>query len=138
MVGILSLMDAKRYDQLVRLAEDYMRSLNALDVESYIAVFTPDCVVHDPYGGAQFAGENGLREFFEGMLKTWHFFEMRADSVYPGGYNRLAVRWSVSATAKNRKTAEFSGISVFTFSSDKIVVLEAYWNLRTMLKQIGD
>ncbi len=131
-------MDTQRYDQLVNHAEAYVRALNGLDSEAYIKLFAPSCTVHDPYGSGEYSGADGLRKFFDGMLKTWQFFEMRADGIYPGGENRLAMRWSVSATAKNQKRAEFSGITVFVFESNTIVRLNAYWNLRSMLKQIQE
>ncbi|KAB2864738.1 MAG: nuclear transport factor 2 family protein [Anaerolineae bacterium] len=126
------------YLQQVNMVEDYLKSLNNFDLDQYLLLFTPDCVVNDPYGSAEFRGENGQRKFFTGMTETWHFFEMRTDSVYPGGNDRLAVRWSVSGTAKNAKTAEFSGISVFQFAGDKISRLDAYWHLGNMLAQIRE
>lgn len=126
------------YLQQLNMVENYQKSLNMFTLDQYLRLFTPDCVVHDPYGAAEFRGETGLRKFFAGMTETWHFFEMRTDSVYPGGNDRLAVRWSVSGTAKNTKTAEFSGISVFQFMGDKISRLDAYWHLGNMLAQIRE
>lgn len=132
-------MDGKqRYEQLTGLIEAFMHSLNRLDADAYVSMFTSDCVVNDPYATSKYEGESGLRQFFEGLLKTWHFFEMRADGLYQGGDDRMAVRWSVSATAKNRRTADFSGISIFVFAGDKIASLDAYWNLQAMLQQIRD
>lgn len=132
-------MDTKqRYDQLVTLVETYMHSLNQLNAEAYTSLFTSDCVINDPYGTSKFEGAAGLRQFFDALTKTWHFFEMRADSIYHGDKDRLAVRWSVSATAQNKRTADFSGISVFTFAEDKIANLDAYWNLGHVLAQTRD
>ncbi|MBI5930766.1 MAG: nuclear transport factor 2 family protein [Chloroflexi bacterium] len=132
-------MDSKeRYLQQVKLVESYLKALNNFSLDQYVHLFTPDCVVNDPHGTAEYQGETGLRKFFAGLTDTWHFFEMRTDSVYPGGTDRLAVRWSVSGTAKNSKTAEFSGISVFQFAADKIARLDAYWHLGNMLMQIRE
>ncbi|NDJ85072.1 MAG: nuclear transport factor 2 family protein [Chloroflexi bacterium] len=132
-------MNNERYEQFIQVAEAYMHALNSLDVDAYLALFASDSVVRDPYGVAEFVGESGLRKFFDGMLKTWQHFEMRADNFYPGGADRLAMRWSVSATAKNGKTAEFSGVNVFTFDGDTLASLDGYWHMHSMLQQIrGD
>jgi len=132
-------MDAKeRYQQQINIVEAYLRALNSMNLDDYMALFTPECVVNDPYGTQPYQGREGLQKFFNGVQETWHFFEMRNDSVYPGGPDRLAVRWSVSGTAKNTKTAEFSGISIFQFSGDKISGLDAYWHLGNMLRQIRE
>lgn len=131
-------MDKSRHLELIELVEDYMRALNTIDEDAYINVFSENCIVRDPYDKAEFIGEEGLRQFFKGVTQTWHYFEMRADNFYPGGDERIAVRWSVSATSHNRKTAEFSGLSIFSFEGDKISSLDAYWNIRNMLQQIQD
>lgn len=126
------------YERNVTTVENYIRALNSLDADAYMSLFSPDCVVLDPYGVNEFTGEEGLQQFFKGMSKTWRFFEMRIDNMFGGGEDRMAIRWSVSATAQSKRSAEFSGISIFIFNGEKIARLEAYWNLKHMLAQIQD
>lgn len=126
------------YERNLSTVEAYIRALNNLDAEAYVGLFTPDCVVLDPYSVQEYTGEEGLRQFINGMTKTWRFFEMRMDNMFGGGEDRIAVRWSVSATAQNKRSAEFSGISIFVFNGGKIARLEAYWNQKIMLSQIQD
>lgn len=128
----------ERHAELVQLVEKYMKALSALDESAYLTLFTEDAVINDPYGVAEFLGVDGLKRFFKGMTDTWQYFEMRGDNLYPGDGNRLAVRWSVSATAKNGKTIEFSGISLFYFADNKISGLDAYWHFRGIMQQIRD
>jgi steroid delta-isomerase-like uncharacterized protein len=132
----MSEQSKERHSQLIELVENYMKALNSLDESAYLALFTENCVVNDPYGTAEYLGEDGLQRFFKGMTDTWKFFEMRGDKFYPGDGNRLAVRWSVSATSKTGKTVEFSGVSVFYFTDDKISGLDAYWHYRSMIQEL--
>jgi steroid delta-isomerase-like uncharacterized protein len=128
----------ERHNELVSLVERYIKSLNSLNESDYVALFADNAVVNDPFGTAEYLGEDGLRRFFKGMTDTWRYFEMRGDKFYPGDGNRVAVRWSVSATAKSGKTIEFSGVSIFYFSKDKIAGLDAYWHFRNVMKQLRD
>ncbi len=129
-------MGTQQYDHNVTIAMKYMHALNTMKLDALLAMLSGDCVVRDPYTIGQIVGEEGLRGHYEAFINIWQYFEMRADSIYPGGTNRLAVRWSVSATAQNRRTAEYSGISVFQFQNDKITQIESYWNHETLQKQI--
>jgi steroid delta-isomerase-like uncharacterized protein len=128
----------ERHNELVSLVESYVKALNSLNETNYVALFAENAVVNDPFGTAEYLGEEGLRRFFKGMTDTWRYFEMRGDKFYPGDGNRIAVRWSVSATAKNGKTIEFSGVSIFYFTKDKISGLDAYWHYRSVMKQLRD
>lgn len=129
----------ERHNELIEIVEKYMKALNGLNEADYVALFTDNCVVNDPYGTAEFLGEDGLKRFFKGLTDTWKYFEMRGDKFYPGDGNRLAVRWSVSATTKNDgKTIEFSGVSIFYFAENKISGLDAYWHFRSIMKEIRD
>lgn len=128
----------ERHNEMVDVVEKYIKALNTLDEAAYLALFTNNAVVNDPYGTAEYLGEDGLKRFFKGMTDTWKFFEMRGDRFYPGDGQRIAVRWSVSATAKNGKTVEFSGISLFYFSENQLSGLDAYWHFRGMMNQLRE
>ena len=129
----------ERHNEMVGVIEQYIKALNTLDEAAYLALFTSNAVVNDPYGTAEYLNEDGLKRFFKGMTDTWKFFEMRGDRFYPGDGQRIAVRWSVSATGKNGKTVEFSGISLFYFSeNNKLSGLDAYWHFRGMMNQLRE
>lgn len=128
----------ERHNEMVGVIEQYIKALNTLDEAAYLALFTSSAVVNDPYGTAEYLNEDGLKRFFKSMTDTWKFFEMRGDHFYPGDGQQVAVRWSVSATAKTSKTVEFSGISLFYFSENKLSGLDAYWHFRGMMNQLRD
>ena len=114
---------------------DYFAALNALDRRGYVACFTPDALVRDPYGGRELRGEAGLNKFFDGMLHTWERFTMSAGEAYASG-DRLAVTWRTEATAKSGKTARFAGVNIFTLEGEKISRLDGYWDFKAMVAQL--
>ena len=116
---------------------DYFAALNHLDRDAYIACFTEDAVVRDPYGGPTLHGEEGLHKFWKGMERTWESFEMRPEAEYPAG-DRVAVPWQTTARSKAGKTAEFAGVNVFTLDDEgKIKQLDGYWDFKAMVAQIS-
>lgn len=116
--------------------ERYLAAVNSLDRTAYLACFSPEAVVLDPYGGRPSQGQEGLNKFFNGMERTWASFTMTAGRSYVSG-NRVAFAWSVRATAKSGKTADFEGINVLTVGEDGLVTqLEGYWDMGAMIAQI--
>lgn len=118
---------------------NYFDALNTLHREAYLACFVEDAVVQDPYGGPIYEGREGLNKFFDGMERTWSTFRMTPEKAYRGGH-RYAVPWTVEATAKNGRTATFSGVNLFTLDEpdERISRLEGYWDFKGMLAQIRD
>lgn len=116
---------------------DYFDAVSHIDRPAYLACFSQDAVVHDPYGGRPLTGVDGLNKFMDGMEGTWSEFSMNPGAAFSSG-NRVAVNWSVVATAKSGKQAEFAGINVFTLTEEgKISQLEGYWDFKAMLAQIS-
>lgn len=116
---------------------DYFAALNDIDREAYVACFTEDAAVLDPYGGRPLHGVDGLHKFMDGMERTWASFEMTPGELFAAG-DRVAVQWSCKAEAGSGKKANFSGINVFTLSEDgRISRLEGYWDFKAMVAQIS-
>jgi hypothetical protein len=93
--------------------------------------------VHDPYGGRPFKGSDGLHRFMDNMERTWATFFMEPGDHFAAG-DRIATAWKAQATTKAGKTAVFAGIDVFTFDEAGLICqLEAYWDVKAMLVQIG-
>lgn len=120
------------------IVRNYFEALSRLDRDLYVACFTSEAHVRDPYGSAQYEGEAGLNDFFDGMERTWEEFNMTPRAAYEGG-DRLAVPWTTVAVAKNGKQAEFSGVNVFSLADDgRIEALDGYWDFKGMLAQIRE
>ena len=115
----------------------YFTALNQIDRRAYLACFSPEAVVQDPYGGRPLRGEKGLHKFMDGMERTWAAFEMTPGESFAAS-DRVAVGWQARAEAKSGKTAVFAGINVFTLDEDGLIAqLEAYWDFPAMVAQIS-
>lgn len=114
---------------------EYFAALNALDRQRYLACFSSEAVLRDPYGGPVLQGEAGLHKFFDGMERTWQRFDMRPGAAYAAG-DRVAVPWETDAVAVSGKHVRFAGVNVFTLEEGKISRLDGYWDFRAMAAQL--
>lgn len=120
---------------------EYFQALNTMDRAAYLACFTQDATVLDPYGGRPLQGREGLNKFMDGIERTWSEFTMTPGELFVVG-DRVATSWTTKATAKSGKTAKFAGINVFSLSlsldeAGLISRLEGYWDFKAMLAQIS-
>lgn len=130
-------MAEARPKQLIGVIEGLIAALGNKDKTAYGNLFSVDAVIRDPFGGSEFKGLAGVKQHFENIFKVWFYYDMRITSYYMGGDSRIALRWSVSATAINNRTIDFTGISIYGFDVDeKIVLVETYWNYKHILDQI--
>jgi ketosteroid isomerase-like protein len=114
----------------------YFSALNNLDQDAYVACFSSNAELSDPYGGRIFAGPGGLKKWFLGMERTWAEFNIRPETSYESG-DRVAVQWTATATSNTGKTAQFSGINIFTIGEAGLILrLEGYWDVSAMMAQI--
>jgi steroid Delta-isomerase len=124
-------------EMMISAFNRYFAAVNSLDREAYLACFSEDAVVMDPYGGRVLEGRDGLNKFFNGMERTWNTFAMTPQEYFISG-NRAAVRWNSEATAKSGKTAQFAGINVFNVNEDGLIDrMEGYWDAAAMMAQIS-
>lgn len=71
------------------------------------------------------------------MERTRSQFSMKPTEFFQSG-DRVAVLWVAEATAQSGKTANFSGINVFTIDESGLIGrLEGYWDAATMKSQIS-
>jgi ketosteroid isomerase-like protein len=116
---------------------EYFDAISGIDRQAYLACFSHDAIVLDPYGGRPLQGIDGLNKFMDGMERTWSGFTMKPGESFASGA-RVAVNWTAVATAKTGRTAEFAGINVFTMDDNGLVSqLEGYWDFKAMLAQIS-
>jgi steroid delta-isomerase-like uncharacterized protein len=117
--------------------DDYFQALSRIDRDAYLACFSQDATVLDPYGAPALHASEGLNKFMDNMERTWESFEMTPGASYAAG-DRVAVNWEAKATARSGKTAEFAGINVFTLNEDGLISrLEGYWDFKAMVAQIS-
>jgi steroid delta-isomerase len=115
----------------------YFSALNNLDQADYVACFGDNAELRDPYGGRIFTGSVGLSTWFQSMDRTWAEFNIQPESSYESG-DRIAIQWTATGTSKMGKTAQFSGINVFTIDDAGLIFrLDGYWDVAAMLAQIA-
>ncbi len=123
--------------KMISAFERYFTALNNQDQVAYLACFSGDAEVHDPYGGSIFIGEDGLRKWFRGMQHTWTEFHIQPESTYQVA-DRVAIQWLATATTTTGKRANFSGINIFTIDDRGLILrLEGYWDVSAMMAQIA-
>ena len=116
---------------------DYFHAVSTLDRAAYLACFSQEATVRDPYGGRPFQGHEGLNKLFNGLERTWESLTMAPGELFAAD-DRVATQWRASGTAKSGKAAEFAGINVFTLDDAGLIAqLDAYWDIQAMLAQIG-
>ncbi|MBP8003004.1 MAG: nuclear transport factor 2 family protein [Chloroflexi bacterium] len=124
-------------DLMISASDRYFAAVSRLDRALYLACFSPEATVHDPYGGRPWQGHEALGKFFAGMERTWTTFSMTPGEPFISG-NRLATTWTAQGTSKTGKTATFAGINIFTLNEEGLISqLEAYWDFKAMLTQIS-
>ena len=124
-------------EKMISVTSQYFGALSSLDRERYLACFTADAELRDPFGGKPFDGVEGLNKWFTGLERAWSKFVIEPDSLFVGG-NRVAAAWQARAVAKSEKGAAFSGINVFFFNDGGLIQrLEGYWDFQEMLTQIS-
>ena len=115
----------------------YFSALNNLDQAAYVACFSDNSELRDPYGGKIFTGSSGLKKWFQSMESTWAEFNIQPESSFESG-DRVAVQWTASGSSKTGKTAQFSGINVFTIDDAGLIFrLDGYWDVAAMLAQLA-
>ena len=123
--------------KMIMACEKYFHALNNIDRQAFMACFTEDARVLDPYGARMVEGSDGLIRWFKGMEDTWSEFSIQPEEYYVSG-DRCAVEWKVEATAKSGKDARFKGINIFAISEEGLISrLEAYWDAAEMMSQIS-
>jgi steroid Delta-isomerase len=122
---------------MTTVIEQYRAALNGIDRAAYLACFSEDALLQDPYGGRPLEGVDGLNRFFKGMERAWQSFHMTFGEPYTGG-NRVAVSWQVTAVAHSGKQVTFSGINLFTINDDGLISqLDGYWDAAAMMAQLS-
>ena len=86
---------------MISVVESYFEALNRIDREAYLACFTEDAIVMDPYGGRPFEGQQGLNKFMDGMERTW------AGSISPSSRaSIIASNFSTSASPSGSRDSK--------------------------------
>ncbi len=127
-----------------RVLEDWIRHWSSHDMDRLLPLFTDDVVYEDVTMGAGNHGKNELRAFGEGFFTAFPDVTFELTSRFATG-SQGGVEWVMRGTHRGdmpgmpatNKHAEVRGASIFEFAGDKIRRCSDYWDMATMLKQLG-
>ena len=118
------------------VVNSYFTNLAGMNAPAWLENFAEDAITYDPVGKPANQVHQNYEKFF-GLLSTF-FAKMEIAQDYVSiAEDRAAVKWTMNVLAKNGKTAEAEGISVFEFNDDgKIQTLSAYWDDDAMMAKL--
>ena len=114
-------------DELRKLVDSYVNTVNSRDADAYAALFTEDAVQADPASNPPNIGHDAIRTFLQNSIDgsdTWTF---TAEKVHTCA-NHAAIDFQISLKTGDA-TMTIDGIEVFTFADDgRIASVYAYWD----------
>lgn len=129
-----------------KMFKDYAAAWNSHDVEKVAGFFTEDGVHEDVAVGSVFHGKNELKAGISPLFAACPDFKLELKSVF-GTADWVAQEWVMTGT----QTGAFSGLGIpatgksFSIRGASITKLREgriarntdYWNLISMLQQLG-
>jgi steroid delta-isomerase-like uncharacterized protein len=137
-VSSASLSDQKR------AIERWAAHWSAHDMDRLLPLFTEDVVYEDVTMGVVNHGPTELRAFGEGFFSGFPDVTFELRSSFSNGSSGGA-EWVMRGTHKGDlpgmratgKGVDVRGASIFEFAGDKIRRCSDYWDMATLLKQLG-
>jgi steroid delta-isomerase-like uncharacterized protein len=126
------------------LAQDLVDAWNSHDPDRVLALFTDDPVTEDVTFDSVSRGRDEVRQAAAGAFATFpdiHFELITAVLAAEGG----AAEWTMTGThtadlpgmPATQKAFTVRGVSVFTLVDGRIRRNRDYWDLATMMRQLG-
>ena len=114
----------------------YFSQMSAMNPEGWRDLFVPEATIADPVGKPPAIAHEKATAFFQFLSQFYDTLAIVPESPFISG-SGAAVKWKMNVVAKNGKTAQAEGISVFTFNdSGKITALSSYWNEAGLVSQL--
>jgi steroid delta-isomerase-like uncharacterized protein len=131
-------------DDQKRAIEAWATYWTAHDMDRLLPLFTEDLVYEDVAMGAVNHGAGELRAFGEGFFSGFPDVTFELTSACADG-NRGGAEWIMRGTHKGDlpgmpttgRHVEVRGASAFEFRGDRIRRCSDYWDMATLLKQLG-
>lgn len=116
--------------------DSYFTNLAAMNPPAWLENFAEDAITYDPVGKPANPVHQNYEKFF-GLLSNF-FAKMEISQDYVAiADDQAAVKWTMQVLAKNGKTAQAEGISIFEFNAaGKIKTLSAYWDDDEMMAKL--
>jgi steroid delta-isomerase-like uncharacterized protein len=138
MMGSVSVQDQER------VIAEHWTAWSDHNLERLLALFTEDLLYEDVTMGVMNRSAAELRAFAEGFFSSFPdvTFELRssfANGTSGGGewVMRGTHKGDMPGISATGKHVEVRGASVFEFAGDKIRRCSDYWDMATLLRQLG-
>jgi len=129
---------------MATVLEELVNAWTAHDIEKILSLCTDDCVYEDVTMGAVNRGKAELKGFLRAIFGAIPDFEMKVISGFTAG-TWAGAEWSMAGTHKGDlpglpatgKKFSVRGSSICELRDGKIKRNSDYWDMVTLLKQIG-
>ena len=126
------------------LAVRLVDAWNSLDPERVVDLLTEEHVYEDVTFGAVTHGAAETRQFFQGAYTAFPDIHFTLSGVVVNS-GCSAFEWTMTGTHKGDmpglpatgKPFTIRGATVFGIAGDKICAVRDYWDLATLLRQVG-
>ena len=116
-------------EQNVATVRRFWDSINARDVDAYLATFAEGAVANDPVNGPPLRSSEERRAFMEGLLGNFPELQAALDFVTPCG-DHTAAKWTVDARTGEGDAVRIEGIDVYRHASDgRIAEMWGYFQM---------
>jgi steroid delta-isomerase-like uncharacterized protein len=127
-----------------QVVEHWGQHWTAHNVDALLSLHTDDAVLEDVARGMTFRGKEQLRAYAEAFFTGYPDVSFELTSRFAAG-NHGGAEWIMRGThlgdrpglPATGKPVEIRGVSIFDFSEGKIRRCSEYWDMATMLKQLG-
>jgi SnoaL-like domain len=107
------------------------------DVETLVEIHTQNCSVGNVAVSKPFSGHDGLREFWTDYRKTFDEMKSEFRNVFADDSGHAALEWTTMGT-EDGDTISYDGVSILEIEGEKVKRFMAYFDSRTLTKQVVD
>src|SRR4030042_61695 len=127
-----------------KLLKDSLAAVNSHDIEKCLTFYTDDCVYEDVAMGKVNHGKEELKDFLAFMFVFSPDVKIEEKSVFFAG-DWAANEWVMTGTHTGNtpempatgKSYSIRGTSIMQISGDKVSRQSDYWNMASLLQQVG-
>jgi steroid delta-isomerase-like uncharacterized protein len=127
-----------------KLLEAWARHLSAHDTKQFLTLFTDDVVYEDVTFGVVNHGKQQLATFIDGFFPAFPDITFELKSGFVAG-TWAGIEWVMAGTHRGDlpgmpatgKRCQIRGATILELEAGKIKRNSDYWDLATMLKQLG-
>ncbi|MEC4987043.1 MAG: nuclear transport factor 2 family protein [Oscillatoria sp. PMC 1068.18] len=114
----------------------YFENMTAMNSQGWLEIFAENALVFDPVGKMPVRVHQDSDNFFRMLSSFLDSMAIAKDNLFICG-NEAAVKWTMTAIAKNGRQATAEGVSTFIFNKDgKIQKVSSYWDDAAAIAQL--